>query len=272
MADGRLKCDTNALWGFFTDTRKCQEFLDDYFKDIHEKLNSLEGRLEKERKNLIQRIDVLQNELDELMKKAFDDESNVNEQIVELKEEIEKLEERKLHITMYQNEIPDQSAILDIGKRRYQVVFSECRKIVNRYLQMVEIDIAKEEFVNYEESAGNGRYHCMSYRGTTFYCSDSLFDVYAKDKNGSTNLKLMQEGKAPIGYDGNPVELHHMQQSEKKGGIMEVTGNFHRKYHKPLHINTNDIPSGISRPNFDVLRKAYWKRRAEMILKGESHG
>lgn len=43
---------------------------------------------------------------------------------------------------------------------------------------------------------------------------------------------------------------------------MELPVSVHNAGHKQLHINTSDIPSGINRSAFNVLKSAYWKRRA----------
>ncbi|MGO4569470.1 HNH/ENDO VII family nuclease [Rhizobium sp. 2YAF20] len=41
-------------------------------------------------------------------------------------------------------------------------------------------------------------------------------------KTGKANLELMQAGRAPIGPDGNPINLHHMTQTQD-GPIAELT-------------------------------------------------
>lgn len=89
-----------------------------------------------------------------------------------------------------------------------------------------------------------------------------------KDRSNTRkdNLKRMEKGRAPIGYDGDPIELHHLIQSES-GSVVEISGSMHRENHKTLHINTSDIPSGINRSSFQMLRSAYWKRRAQTLRK-----
>lgn len=68
-------------------------------------------------------------------------------------------------------------------------------------------------------------------------------------------------GRAPIGADGKPVNLHHMLQSQD-GPIAEVTQSFHKDNHSTIHINDNSIPSGINRSEFNKWRSDYWKQRA----------
>ncbi|WXF89260.1 HNH/ENDO VII family nuclease [Pseudomonas syringae pv. atrofaciens] len=60
----------------------------------------------------------------------------------------------------------------------------------------------------------------------------------------------MASGRAPIGIDGESINLHHMIQTQN-GGIAELTQTFHQKYSSTIHINPNTIPSGIDRPLFN---------------------
>jgi filamentous hemagglutinin len=71
----------------------------------------------------------------------------------------------------------------------------------------------------------------------------------------------MERGRAPIGPDGNPIELHHTIQSEP-GRVAEVTSSFHSANHSALHINPSTTPSGVDRPAFNRWKKNYWKGRA----------
>ncbi|MEB6380125.1 hemagglutinin repeat-containing protein [Leclercia adecarboxylata] len=100
------------------------------------------------------------------------------------------------------------------------------------------------------------------FKGNKVYQRNDLFDPgYIDPKSGKTNLELMQGGRAPIGTDGKPVNLHHMLQSQD-GPIAEVTQSFHKDNHSTIHINDNSIPSGINRAQFNRWRADYWKQRA----------
>ncbi len=94
---------------------------------------------------------------------------------------------------------------------------------------------------------------------------------YRDPETGKTNLQLMQAGKAPIGNDGNPVQLHHVLQKES-GPMAEVREVTHSEYHRTLH---GLVESGNSFRNNDDLmkqynnfRKKYWRWRAAEYLKG----
>jgi len=76
-----------------------------------------------------------------------------------------------------------------------------------------------------------------------------------------TNLERMASGRAPIGKDGNPINLHHMTQTQD-GAIAEVTQTFHTQNYGTIHINTGQLPSGISRTEFNRWREQYWQSRA----------
>jgi filamentous hemagglutinin len=77
-----------------------------------------------------------------------------------------------------------------------------------------------------------------------------------------TNLELMQAGRAPIGPDGLPLNLHHMLQTQD-GPIAELTQTFHQQNYSTVHINAgSNIPSGINRSAFNAWRSRYWMNRA----------
>ncbi|WP_347113874.1 hemagglutinin repeat-containing protein [Leclercia sp. S52] len=102
----------------------------------------------------------------------------------------------------------------------------------------------------------------VEFKGNKVYQRNDLFDPgYIDPKSGKTNLELMQGGRAPIGTDGKPVNLHHMLQRQD-GPIAEVTQSFHKDNHSTIHINDNSIPSGINRAQFNRWRSDYWKQRA----------
>jgi filamentous hemagglutinin len=71
----------------------------------------------------------------------------------------------------------------------------------------------------------------------------------------------MAAGRAPIGVDGNPVNLHHMLQSNNSA-IAEVTQTFHQQNSSVIHINPSSMPSGIDRPVFNAWKERYWMDRA----------
>ncbi len=83
-------------------------------------------------------------------------------------------------------------------------------------------------------------------------------------ETGLTNLEAMRAGKAQSGSDGQPIELHHLIQSDK-GGIAEVEAKMHRKHSKTLHIKLREAPppAGSIGHRFDAWRKKYWTLRAK---------
>lgn len=76
-----------------------------------------------------------------------------------------------------------------------------------------------------------------------------------------TNLERMAAGRAPVGPDGNSVNLHHLTQRQD-GAIAEVTQTLHSTNHGILHM-PNTVPSGINRSQFNTWSRNYWKDRAE---------
>jgi filamentous hemagglutinin len=74
----------------------------------------------------------------------------------------------------------------------------------------------------------------------------------------------MAQGKAPIGNDGKPVELHHVPQTQD-GVLTPMTRKDHREgdNFKKNHSNTGQAPSNIDRAKFKSQREKYWKDKAK---------
>lgn len=114
-----------------------------------------------------------------------------------------------------------------------------------------------------ELDAATSRWTRTEFRGNRVYQRNDLIDPERVDPDsGLTNLELMQGGRAPLGPDGRPINLHHMLQTQG-GPIAEVTQTMHQNYTRTLHINPRTVPSGINRSAFDAWRKAYWMQRAK---------
>ncbi|MFI9114113.1 HNH/ENDO VII family nuclease [Streptomyces venezuelae] len=103
------------------------------------------------------------------------------------------------------------------------------------------------------------------YNGQRIYQRDDLVnpDYFSPvDKYGRSNLKRMQQGLAPLGPDGQPLNLHHMLQTQD-GPIAEVTHSMHFGNYNQLHWKAGTkIPSGIDRDAFNTWKSQYWKDRA----------
>lgn len=87
--------------------------------------------------------------------------------------------------------------------------------------------------------------------------------AHGNDSEGEDNLKRMEEGKAPIGEDGKPMNLHHADQTED-GPLVELPATYHQKHYSELHRNMGQEPSQIDRGQFNNSRKRYWKCRAKV--------
>ena len=93
----------------------------------------------------------------------------------------------------------------------------------------------------------------IEFNGNKVYQRNDLFDPNLMttwtDKRKiieGTNLERMASGRAPIGHDGNPINLHHMTQNKTV-----------------IHVNPNTIPSGINRGEFNKWKTQYWIERAK---------
>jgi hypothetical protein len=85
---------------------------------------------------------------------------------------------------------------------------------------------------------------------------------------GQTNLDLMKQGKAPIGSDGRPINLHHVI-GEEPGPMIEIESSLHEKFTGPLHAIIEDGRSfrqnAASERAYEAFRARYWKWRASRV-------
>jgi len=100
------------------------------------------------------------------------------------------------------------------------------------------------------------------FNGTKVYQRNDLIDTTLVDARGRSNLERMQSGLAPIGPDGQSINLHHLIQTDDSP-LAEMTATFHQENSSIIHINPSTIPSGIDRSAFDDFRRAYWINRAK---------
>lgn len=96
-------------------------------------------------------------------------------------------------------------------------------------------------------------------------------DFEYRDATGRTNLQRMKDGNAPIGNDGQPIQLHHVLQKES-GPMAEVREVTHTEYHRILH---GLVASGDSFRNnrelakqYANFKRKYWRWRASQHIEG----
>lgn len=129
--------------------------------------------------------------------------------------------------------------------------------------------VAAEAGPKWKKKAANGR---------TVYQRDDLIDPKRVDADGLTNKERMQRGQAPLGPDGEPINMHHMTQDEP-GPMAEVTDTMHKHNFRELHMYTNQYdkkykgpdglwhdyssaPDTMDRGSFNAWTSNYWKQRA----------
>lgn len=168
-------------------------------------------------------------------------------------------------VRKYAEYIEEQETVLSMKKKAFQL---SCKKMTGKlhkflvYLESVGLELSVPgPGVNFpKESEEDSNHHSKSaivFRGIEFRETDD-FEIT------EDNLARMDRGNAPVGKDGLYINLHHSVQVED-GPIWEISQSKHKKWHRALHINTNDIPSGINRSAFGLLKKDYWKHRAYLI-------
>lgn len=277
----RIHADPVQLWDLYSMISNAKQEISGECDKVSHSLEILKERLEEQKKQILVEINNLEAELAMIQSKKnqAQEEGKPTAELDAMggaiRAKIDVLEE-KLNRVRQLGEKTDRYKD-DIEKEKQQCVSSlrKSGKRVNRYVKFLENLLLEADYQEYQESredsiAGDysGKYHTMSFRGNTFYCNDEEIDLDKTDSQGQTNLARMEKGLAPVGSDGLPVNLHHMQQSES-GTIIELSEVKHTQNHKMLHINTNDIPSGINRSTFQILKSAYWKRRSAFIKKSQ---
>lgn len=264
----RMIASAAGLWKLFCELGDNKEEADAECEEMLRTLRILDERLHEELKRTKRRLFECQEALEHLI----GDESDGCNEAYALRKNMQELEEhaetvkRALKKTSlgYSASYPEQIERL---RKQYRSKNTSARRVVNRYLKFVEemTFAADASACAQGERAGrDGKYHRMVFRGVTFYCDDTQTDMNRMDAVGMSNLKRMEQGLAPVGADGLPVNLHHMCQNEYEP-IMEMQESVHKTHHYVLHINTGNIPSGINRKNFNIMKSAYWKRRAAFM-------
>lgn len=259
-----VKASTEGLWRLYTVIGDARDHAAGECIHIKKSLDALEMRLCEEQYRTEQKIDEHEQRIKQLLKeKEIDHRGEINA----LRQAIEQLQIHLSDIRRCKERLLEYAEKLAGQMKCNQTAFQVGQKKVNQYLTFLEIMTAAEEMVQFApvQNRSSGQYYAMDFRGVKFYCNDSEINIHLTDENGQTNLQRMKRGQPPIGKDGQSVNLHHMQQSDKMGGIMELSNSTHQKNHGVLHVNTHDIPSGINRTDFEALKKAYWKKRAEMF-------
>lgn len=111
----------------------------------------------------------------------------------------------------------------------------------------------------------------MRFAGNDFIKRNELFDPRKTDGARRSNVERMREGLAPLGKDGNPINLHHMKQ-QNNGMIVEASHTEHKNNSGSWHRYSRI--SEIDRDRFNYLtRPAYWKERAkDFELRGRNAG
>lgn len=116
-------------------------------------------------------------------------------------------------------------------------------------------------------------------------------------KEDTTNIELMEQGRAPFVYvtnpDGSkslvPVELHHLSGeethhgsvyfagAEKDGSIVEIASTVHDTYSGQLHISGSsfrrdaDGEKTEDAAKYEKFRSEYWKRRAKKFRQNQQN-
>jgi hypothetical protein len=89
----------------------------------------------------------------------------------------------------------------------------------------------------------------------------SDIDMNQKDEFGRTNRERMEQGLAPLGKDGKPIELHHIGQ-KPDSPLAELTQEEHRGRGNYTILHDKAKPTEIDRGEFQKEKEGHWETRA----------
>lgn len=86
-------------------------------------------------------------------------------------------------------------------------------------------------------------------------------DMDQTDAKGRTNRERMEQGLAPIGSDGKPINLHHIGQ-RADSPLAELTETEHQENYSELHPYKGPTEVHEEGNNWQVERESHWKTRS----------
>lgn len=88
---------------------------------------------------------------------------------------------------------------------------------------------------------------------------------------GRTNIERMKKGLNPMGYDGKPLNMHHIM-NNSSGDLMYLSDTAHKQYSALLHSSCgyNNLENPIYHDNSWVrIRRAVNRFLAEVLENGK---
>ncbi len=95
--------------------------------------------------------------------------------------------------------------------------------------------------------------NCKEFEGRHVYENKHLFSLTRK------NRRRMLRGRAPFCPNGEPITLHHVDQTHKSDWVA-LRRKLHRDNDDKLHSQTT-VEGSVQRNKFARERKRYWKSR-----------
>ena len=90
----------------------------------------------------------------------------------------------------------------------------------------------------------------------TVYLNPAVFEHTAE------NLERIKKGKAPLGIDNKPINLHHVGR-EHNGSLATLTDSFHHKHTSKIHNLEPADP--VDRKAFKKEKPKIWKAIGEWL-------
>lgn len=258
-----IKADSGKIWDYYMILANVKADGDSECEDMIKNLKKIIQQIDYDSQGCEREIFEMKREIEQEQKKKHPNRIKISQckmQINDLKQHILMMRGKQSTAAAYITEIK-------LGQQKYSHALGCGMQYVSSFLSVLDSVLGRTGWKSISDAGsehvggnlGKSGMYTMEFRGHVVYCNDVTFPITEK------NLQLMEQGNAPIGYDGLAVNLHHVLQSDS-GNLMELTQTIHKQYDKQLHINKGSgIPSGINRSSFGVMKRAYWKKRAAIL-------
>ena len=219
-----INVDSGKLWNYTLTVTHAQETAEQCSEELQQTLKKL--------------IELIRAECEETQKQILAKKAELavtkdREERNSLRREMEELQKHERQMKEKGADAEGLVQKIRRGQEQYMGAFRKGKGFLNGYLTRLDaLGLAKSSGGGKMEAlASENGFQMMSFRGMTCYARDSEIDLEKTDGAGRTNLQRMEQGCAPLGKDGLPINLHHMQQSETKGGLMELSSTTHHQNH-----------------------------------------
>jgi hypothetical protein len=129
--------------------------------------------------------------------------------------------------------------------------------------------ITRSEIEDEFETLVSTHYKKIKSANNTFYYNPGFIPNTIKDSEGRTNLERINDGIAPIGFDGESMNIHHITRHQP-GIFVLISETMHQQ--KSLHLHFRDKkyypqPKAIDRNEFNHIKQDLFSKLYKELTK-----